>query len=142
MMIGGDSQYGSLEGGDADDDDDRDQLGGPSEVPREYDETRYQQLCWRCCGRCWFLTLAFCIVAWIFHSISVARADPCFLAWVESSQSDVPFECSPEDVAAGRAHWDLAPQFSKSLIWSSIAHHTGPWQRHWRASAPPPPPNF
>ena len=49
--------------------------------------------------------------------------------------------CEQEDIAAGQEHWDLAPAFSKTLIWMSLAHHTEPWQEHWRRSAPPPPPN-
>ena len=33
------------------------------------------------------------------------------------------------------------PSFARTLIWSSIAHHTSVWQDAM-ASYPPPPPNF
>ena len=31
------------------------------------------------------------------------------------------------------------PEYAKSIIWASLAHHTEPWQE-WRDTVPPPPP--
>lgn len=111
-------------------------------IAKEYDESSSYQGCVRCCGRCWFLTLVFCTVAWIAHSIVLAQPDPCFNEILEARKVGRDPLCSDEDILAGRAHFDLAPAFSKTLIWMSMAHHTEPWQEHWRRSAPPPPPNF
>lgn len=113
-----------------------------SEIPEQYDEGRCYQWCVRFSGRCWFLTLVFCTIAWIAHSWVLAEADPCFHDWLEAVKNGRDPDCSDEDIIAGRQHFDLAPAFSKTLIWMSMAHHTEPWQEHWRRSAPPPPPNF
>ncbi len=111
-------------------------------VPEDYYESKCFQ-CWtRACGRCWWILLAWCLLAWGVHAIAVAQPDPCFMEVLAASREDRPVDCTEEDIKAGREHWDLAPAFSKSLIWISMAHHTEPWQEHWRRSAPPPPPNF
>ena len=34
-----------------------------------------------------------------------------------------------------------APPFARSLIWSSLAHHTEAWQS-WQSGLAPPPPSF
>ena len=113
------------------------------EYAEEYRETKSFQCCARCCGRCWFLTLCFCIIAWIAHSIILASPDPCFLAALRAEQQGVDnYECTQADVDAGQAHWDLAPRYTKTLIWMSMAHHTDGWKEHWERSAPPPPPDF
>ena len=114
----------------------------PQKIAEEYAESKYYQCCTRCCGRCWFLVLMFCIVAWIVHSLVLAEPDPCFLEVLAASRENRAVQCSQADLDAGRAHWDLAPSFSKTLMWMSLAHHTDPWQEHWQRSAPPPPPNF
>ena len=112
------------------------------QIAEEYNESKYFQCCARSCGRCWFLFLSFCILAWITHSIVLAGPDPCFLEVIDAQKNGREVECSAEDIAAGQAHWDLAPAFSKSLIWAAISHHTDAWKEHWQRSAPPPPPNF
>ena len=120
-----------------------DEEGGDSEeYAEEYTESKLFQCCARCCGRCWLIVLVFCSVAWAVHALVLAEPDPCFLEVLEAQQTGRAVDCSDDDIAAGRQHWDLAPAFSKTLMWMSLAHHTEPWQEHWQRSAPPPPPNF
>jgi len=88
------------------------------EIADEYGETKCYQFRLDCCGRCCWLLLGFCIVAWVAHSISLGM---------------------PGDADAER--WHLLPNFAKSLIWRTIAHHTEPWKA-WKQSFPPPPPSF
>lgn len=111
-------------------------------APKEYVESKSFQCCARFCGRCCFLFLAFCVIAWITHLIVLTGSDPCFLEVLDAQKNDRVVECSDADIAAGEQHWELAPEFSKSLIWMSISHHTDVWREHWQRSAPPPPPNF
>ena len=112
------------------------------EISEDYTESKCFQ-CWtRACGRCCWLTLVWCLIAWAVHSIVLSAPDPCFLEVLDAQKNNRPVECSQEDIDNGRAHWDLAPAFSKTLMWMSLAHHTEPWQEHWDRSAPPPPPNF
>lgn len=121
---------------------DEEDADASADYPKEYTESKSFQCCARCAGRCWFLTLCFCIIAWITHSIVLAAPDPCFVEVLDAQKANRPVECSDEDIANGREHWDLAPAFSKTLMWMSLAHHTDPWQDHWQRQAPPPPPNF
>ena len=113
-----------------------------NEIATEYTESKSFQCCARCCGRCLFLFTAFCSIAWIAHSITLAAPDPCFVEAINAQREGRAIECSADDIAAGQQHWDLAPGFSKSLIWAAISHHTDAWKEHWERSAPPPPPNF
>ena len=112
------------------------------QIAEDYTETKCFQCCARCAGRCWWLTLIWCLVAWAVHSIVLSQPDPCFLNSLEAAQRGEEYVCSQEDIDNGQAHWELAPAFSKTLMWMSIAHHTEPWQEHWDRSAPPPPPDF
>lgn len=96
------------------------------DVP-EYDEGRCYQFTLRCCGNCCWLIMGFCIVAWVTHSFVFAQPDYCFHEYVDAYRENRAPNCGPEQLAAEREHWDLAPAFSKSLIWMGIAHHTDPW---------------
>lgn len=112
------------------------------DVAFEYDESRCYQTSVRCLGQCCWLFVGFVIVAWIVHWFAVASADPCFVEYVRADRADEEPNCSPEQLQAERERFELAPAFSKSLIWMSIAHHTEPWKEWWERSAPPPPPIF
>ena len=83
------------------------------DAPREYKEGRCQQCCLRCLGASCWVFFGLCVVAWVAGG------------WrVEGSSS-----------LAG------APSFARSLLWRSLAHHTGAWDR-WEGSISPPPPVF
>jgi len=111
-------------------------------VPAAYSETGCFQCYTRACGRCWWITLVFCVFAWIVHSFSVAQPDPCFRAAYEAERDNKPYTCTKENQQNGERHWELAPSYTKTLLWMSIAHHTDGWKDHWERSAPPPPPDF
>lgn len=110
------------------------------DFPKKYYESTCFQCCTRACGRCWWMTLIFCVLAWVVHSMAWAEADPCEET-IQWNNGDDP--CSPDVRTARQAHWDLAPAYSKTLLWMSLAHHTEPWDEHWnRGTSPPPPGRF
>jgi len=110
-----------------------------AEFPEEYNETKCFQCCTRTCGRCWWMTLIFCVLAWVVHAMAWAEADPCEET-IQWSNGEDP--CTPEVRNAAQARWDLAPAYGKTLLWMSLAHHTEAWHEHWERGTPPPPPDF
>ena len=80
---------------------------------RPYREWRSVQCFLRCCGGGVWILLGFFSVAWIAHAWDVGR-----------------------DGAL-----ESAPEFAKSLIWRSLAHHTDAYNE-WIGSNPSPPPTF
>ena len=109
---------------------------------QRYDESRLYQQCLRCCGACCCVLVFLCVFSWILAFVYLAQPTYCFRAAIEAAEKNEPFECTSEAIQAERSHFELMPQFAKSLLWQSIAHHTEPYQAWYSRTAPPPPPIF
>ena len=108
-------------------------------VPAAYSETGCFQCCTRACGRCWWITLVFCVFAWIVHSFSVAQPDPCFRAAYEAERDNKPYTCTKENQQNGERHWELAPSYTNAAVDEHCTPHgrlEGPLGTECPAPAP------
>ena len=109
---------------------------------KRYDETRCYQQSLRCMGGCCCICVFLSIFSWFLVFFYLAQPTHCFRARLEAEDLELPFDCTAEVIAAEKEHWELLPAYAKSLLWSSIAHHTKPYQDWSQVTAPPPPPLF
>ena len=98
----------------------------------EYNETK----CFQCCTRAQWPVLVdgvgLCVLAGLCTPWPGRK--PIHVRRQFNGAMERP--CSPEVRDAAQKRWDLAPAYSKTLLWMSLAHHTEAWDEHWNVPHP------